>query len=363
MSLETRAGPCGWTTPEIPRFPDPGAMHLRCAPPRLVWPVRVESGPGTPTRAQARGPHWRRTGHGLYVPARTERFVEQRILEEWSRVPGSVVTGWAACRLYGAAYLDGRDLRGKDLPVPLVIPPDRSARASRGSRIVRQHLAESDRARRHGITVPVPGRAIVELARSTPDEEEAVVAVEMAYAAGVALPEWVEDALVTSPPRGRRRVEHVLSQACTRSCSPPESRLRRVCLGLGWEPSVNTEVFDLDGRFLARPDLLDVERGLAIEYDGAPHRSRERHRHDNERLHLLRQAGLEVVTIVGGGVVGERGRAEAARMLREAAALASRPRERRWTTVRPPGAHVWLTEVEILRARYAAHQTRAFQGA
>lgn len=338
-------------------------MDLRCAPPRLVWPVRVDSGPGTPTRAQARGPHWRRTGHGLYVPAATERTVEQRILEEWTRVPGAVVTGWAACRLYGAAYLDGRDTRGRELPVPLVISPDRSARASAGSRIVRQRLEDDDVARRFGILVPAPGRAVVELARLASDATEAVVAVEMAYAAGVALPEWVDDAVPTSPPRGRRRVERALAQAGTRSCSPPESRLRLVCRGLGWDPVANTEVYGLDGRFLARPDLLDVERGVAIEYDGALHRARERHRRDNERLHLLRQAGLEVVTVVGGGMVGERAVAEAARMLREAAELASRPRERRWTVARPPGRPVWLTQVEILRARYAAHSNSEHRGA
>ena len=36
-------------------------------------------------------------------------------------------------------------------------------------------------------------------------------------------------------------------------------------------PLMNQPVFDLDGRHVATPDLLDVEAGLACEYNGSLH--------------------------------------------------------------------------------------------
>ena len=65
-------------------------------PPGLVLPVRC--GPGGPSRKAARGPHWRRTSHGFYVPASvTDDDVRQRIVEASVLVPpGGAITGWAA---------------------------------------------------------------------------------------------------------------------------------------------------------------------------------------------------------------------------------------------------------------------------
>lgn len=327
-------------------------MDLRCPPPRLVLPVPVDpDGRRGPTRGAARGPGWRRTGRGLYVPAATPLTVEQRILEEWCRVPRAVVSGWAACRLYGAAYADGIDARtGRPVPVPLVLPPDDHSRPSAGVRLVRQPLAPTEVTRRHGIRVVTPGRAVVEAARLAADPVEAVVAVEMAYAGGVALPEWAQAAADCAPPRGLRQVRQALATAGVRSCSPPETRLRLVCLELGWRPLANVDVLDAGGRFLARPDLLDVERGIAIEYDGADHRSRARHIRDNERLRLLRGVGIEVVTVVGGGVLRTADREQARAMLVAAESMGP-PRlgSGRWTY-----AERWTPAADLLRAAQTA---------
>lgn len=64
-------------------------------------------------------------------------------------------------------------------------------------------------------------------------------------------------------------------------------------------PLCNHDVADLDGRFIGRPDLLCEPLGVVGEYDGAAHRTRERHRSDVRREDLLRRAGLEVFTVVG----------------------------------------------------------------
>lgn len=325
---------------------------VRCSIPRLVLPVRVGSGPPAPTRGEAQARRWRRTGPGLYVPSSVPRTVEQRIVEAWARLPSAVVTGWAAARLHGAAYLDGLDLEDEQRPVPLVLPPGTSApRAWPGAQVIRQPMQPRHRTSVQDVPVATPDRAVVDMARLTRDYYAAVVDVEMAYAAGIVRPEQVVAALAEAPAWGRHRARQVLRDADTRSCSPPESRLRLVCRAMGWDPLVNVEVFDLEGQFLARPDLLDVDRGVAVEYDGAEHRSAARHRRDNDRLHLLRTAGLEVVTIVGGGLKTPEDRASAAQLLRDGERLAARPRERGWTLEAPPWHAPWVPRVERRPAR------------
>lgn len=302
-----------------------------------------------PTRGQAYGPSWRRTGPAQFVPVSAPERVEQRILEEWSRVPGAVVTGWAACRLYGATYFDGVAFDGRTvLPVPLAIRPDRSARAGK-AKIVRQLVTDEQRAAVRGMQVVVPGRAVVEAARQEACDREAVVAIDMALAAGIALPEWLEPAMAASPQRGLGRVRRALARSSIRSCSPYETRLRLVMTeDLGWPtPLQNRELYDLDGRFLARPDLFDATRGLAVEYDGSAHRTRDRHRRDTDRTLLLRNAGIEVVPVVGGGLTDARSRARVAHVLATAAAVQKgMGRPRAWTTEHPRGAALWVPAVE-----------------
>ena len=65
-------------------------------------------------------------------------------------------------------------------------------------------------------------------------------------------------------------------------------------LGLS-TPEINRPVFDLRGRFLGAPDLLDREAGLALEFDGQGHRQRVQHRQDNVREEGFEEAGLVVV--------------------------------------------------------------------
>lgn len=316
-------------------------------------PVPVDpSGVRGPTRGSAQRGRWRRTGLNQYVPAQVERTVEQRIVEEWARVPGARVTGWAACRLWGAAFFDGLGPDGMtELPVPLVIDPPRSARGS-GVRIVRQPAVASHEATRYRIPTLVPGRAVLEAARLADDAREAVVALDMAYAAGIVLPEWVEAALALAPPRGLARVRAAMARASERSRSPNETRLRLVWTeDLGWErPLLNREVYG-EGRLLGIADLIDPGRQLVAEYDGSAHRTRARHLRDTERAAQMRRAGLEVVTVVGGRLHTREGRQRAAAALREGAALVKRPPT--YTLRHPRGARIWRPPTDELRVGLA----------
>ena len=63
---------------------------------------------------------------------------------------------------------------------------------------------------------------------------------------------------------------------------------------------LNREVYDLDGRLIGIPDLLDVEAGLVGEYQGEDHKDGQRHREDVEREEKFRDHGLEFFEVVGG---------------------------------------------------------------
>jgi very-short-patch-repair endonuclease len=88
-------------------------------------------------------------------------------------------------------------------------------------------------------------------------------------------------------------------------------------------------VFDLRGRLLGYPDLLDVESGLVGEYDGEDHRRSLRHSHDVGREALFRRHGLEVTRATSWD-------------LRDRSALADRVLEARARSrFLPPGARSW----------------------
>ena len=308
----------------------------RCSPPGdLVAPVAIDpSGRAGPTRHQARRGRWVRTAFNLYVPAGTDRTrVEQRIIEQAGRVASDgAVTGWAALRMWGAAFFDGTTNGGPPLlPVPLVSPHHLSSTdACTASR-----AAVGDVWTIAGVRVVSPANALhAELVRirATSGDDPSrrmVAAIDMACAAPVTslrrFGGWLE---------ARGQVAHPirasLSLASEEAVSPPEVEMRMTWkLDAHWpEPVVNRDVFDLDGRFIGRPDLLDPATGVFGEYDGAHHRDRERHRSDVARLERLQQHGLEGFVIVA----GDGPEVQVARMEEARKRASRRPAgDRRWT--------------------------------
>jgi hypothetical protein len=190
----------------------------------------------------------------------------------------------------------------------------------------------------------MPARRALFDAMRTADLREAVVAMDMTAAAKV-----------MSISRMRRYVaQHggwngvpvaraALDLADEGSLSPPETRLR-----LHWvldaglpAPLVNRPVFDLRGRLLGIPDLLDVESGTAVEYDGEEHRKLRRHssdvgREDRLRDHRLEVAHVTALDMFDRDLVVDRLLAARRRAKFEA------PSRRAWTVVPPPWYRVDL---------------------
>jgi hypothetical protein len=275
------------------------------APPRgLVRPLRVGE-PGGPTRGRAGDPlAWRRTSRGRYVPAYVDGSVpEQRILEQSARLPlGGAVTGWAGCRLHGAAFFDGLMRDGATLlPVPLAVGPGGKVRGD-GAVLLSYHpLPAEEVVERHGVPTATPPRCVVDHARVQRDRREVVVAVDMMAAARLLQTEELTAYAGGLRTGERRLVRWACALASPHSRSPHETRLRLVAeLDAGLPPLwVNAVVLDRTGRRLGEVDLLDIEAGMVIEYDGADHRTAGQHTHHVGKEAALRRVGLEVSRVIG----------------------------------------------------------------
>lgn len=272
----------------------------------LVRPVPLDpSGRSGPTRGQARSRRWRQTSRGLYVPAGVDSSrPEQRILEQSVRLPaGGAVTGWAAMRLRGAGLVDGVDVDGSTtLPVPLALGPRRRLREHPDAVLLRDRLDPDEVTSVRGIPCTTAERAVFDAMRTATTLVEAVVAMDMAAAGEVTSLVRMGRYLETRERRrGVPQARTALRLASEHSWSPNETRMRMVwCLEAGLPaPLVNRHLFDLRGRRLGVPDLLDVESGLVGEFDGADHRAAPRHTADVGREDILRRHGLEVTRVTG----------------------------------------------------------------
>lgn len=266
----------------------------------VVPPKRRDlSGEEGPSPGVVRGMDWRASSRGLHVPVTVDLSIEQRIVEAGARLVGSgMVTGWAALRLAGAAYFDGRRRA-----VPVLLPHASRIRAP-GVEVRRTRRPLPTPEMRYGVPCAPPAVALVHELRLERDFRELVVMVEMALLARVVSREDVREVL-ESTRRMHTRHFDALDLATGECRSAPEVRMM-----LAWlldarfrRPLMNREVLDLDGRLLAVVDLLDVESGSYGEYDGEAHRARARHRRDVARTEALRGVGLEGFTIVAGDSV------------------------------------------------------------
>ncbi len=314
-----------------------------------MWPVPIDpTGRRGPTPGSARGPRWRRSGPGLYVPSDVDAHApEQRVVEAAARLPASgAITGWAGLRWLGATWLDGRTPDGRAERDVVLLATNADIRPFPGQRFSAERLNPCEVRVVDGVPVTVPVRSVCFELRYPEGEREGIVAADMAAYANLVSRAEIGDYLPhLSGWTGVQRVRDALPLISENSWSPPETRMRLVwLLDAGLPPVLcNQPVFDRRGRHLGTPDILDPVAGVLGEYDGAEfHLGPSNRRRDVGREDDLRAAGLETFSVVAGQTADRDGLA--ARMLRtRARARWQDPATRAWTLVPPAGWRLRLT--------------------
>lgn len=274
--------------------------------PGIVVPVRVDpTGRLGPTRAQARGRRWRQVAPWYHVPAETDsERTDQRIVEAIAPLPpGSAATGWAALHWLGARWFDGTDADGRHLDVQAALGHQHTARYRPGVDLTEDWLFDDDVIWVDGLPITVPLRSVSYLARWAPTDLVATRHVDMAaYDDLVTLDRLAAYGVRLGSRPGIRRLRRAIAAADENAWSPMEVSARFTWHGAfpGRSLSCNRPVFDLAGNHLFTPDLLDVEAGVAGEYNGTDHGDDERRRQDLVRDDVARRHGIEVVTTMAG---------------------------------------------------------------
>lgn len=326
-------------------------MELTLTRPDVVTPVRSDpTGARGPTPRQARGRQWRTSSPGLFVPAGLERSTSQRIVEAVAGLPeGTAVTGWAALHWQHARWFDGSGPGGDPLPVAVAIDDHRSLVARPGVQIASDWLFASDIVIADGLPVTRPTRSVTFEVRRAATLERAVRIIDMAAADDlVSVRELRDDTTRLTARPGVVRLREALDLADENAWSPLEVTMRLLWHGRGHgRPRCNQPVFDLTGRHLLTPDLIDPVAAVAGEYNGASHLGDGPVRRDLDREELYRDLDIELVVTASPDL---RDISAFERRLDAAYRRAGeRSGPRRWT-VEPPAWWVDTSSVEARRA-------------
>lgn len=274
----------------------------------------------------------------------------------------AVIGGWSAARLHerdtatdgvdvfdGGPLLDERPVSRRPARVVVVAARESRLVTRADVRILRSPASDDERTAVGGIGVTTPLRTALDLARLLP-VPRAVVALDRLRALQLVTANDIRTAFGARRFRGRAAGLAALSLSRDGVESPRETLLRLVWRSAGLpEPVVNAQVWNADGEFVARVDLLDPLAGVVGEYDGAVHASAERRSRDARRQEALEALGLVVVR-VGADDLDEHGHGvQVQHRLRDAyrrAALRA-VRERRWVVT--PGGPEARSDVDRRR--------------
>lgn len=320
-------------------------------PPGLVWPSR-RGAPDGPREWQTRNGDFRRIGGGLWVRSDVDPVVEQRIVGAAARLPAhGGVTGWAGLRWLGGRWFDGTSAAAGPRPVVLALGSRHSLRPSGLLAVSHELVPAGQLLRSRGIRVTSAAWSVAYEMRKALSDEAAVVAFEMAaYDDLVSVAElaaFVDEALWIR--QGVPRVRELLPLLEENSWSPTEPVMRVTWQGAGFgRPLANRPVFDLAGRFVGTPDLIDLEAGVFGMYDGGLHLAGAVRQVDVVKEAAYRALGLEGVVMMAGDL-GDRD--PFVQRLRAAYARAERrpAAERLWL----PGLPAWWTPTFTVEQRRA----------
>lgn len=265
----------------------------------VVAPVNIDpTGIAGPKQGTARGPRYRRSGRNLYVPASVDpTATDQRIVEAIADAPeGAAVTGWAALSWLRTLWFDGLLRDGQTTrPVPIALG-DRPARSPRpGVTYSNDWLFDDDVIVVDGLPITTPLRSATYEARRARDIVRAVTVLDMAMAGDLFDTEELREYVARLAYReGVVLLKDSLPFVNENVWSPKEDVQRLTWLfDRDADLACNCPIFDLSGRHLFTPDLLDLVAGVTGEYNGIVHESMPVRRRDLHKEELMRRHRIE----------------------------------------------------------------------
>ena len=183
--------------------------------------------------------------------------------------PRGTVTGWASLRWRGAWWFGGLTAKGLQLPVPVAMPRA-LIRPQPSFVICTERWDPRELEIVDGLQLASAVRAVCFAMRYAQDLPAAVVALEMAaYHDLVSIDEasdWID---VHPSYTGIEQARQARDLADENSWSPREFALCDDWAGTVPRLLTNRPVFDLNGRHIGTPDVIDPVTGVAGEYEGA----------------------------------------------------------------------------------------------
>lgn len=283
-----------------------------------------------------------------------DQSVEQRIVEAAAHLPRyGGVTGWAALRWMGGRWFGGA---GRDVTLAT---GDLHARARPGVAICEEKVDPSELEVVDGLRVTTAVRSVCFAMRYAPSVRAAVAALDMAaYSDLVSIDELQDYALAHPAWTGIPQCRDAIPHADENAWSPTETDLRWTwSVEIGFpRPLCNRPVFDLAGRHIGTPDLIDPDLGVVGEYDGALHLAGARRAQDIRREAAYRAVGLECVTMVAPDRLDPTAFSERLRQAYgRARARAGRGTGRGWSVEPPPW---WISTTTVAARRQLTQRQR-----
>jgi very-short-patch-repair endonuclease len=245
------------------------------------------------TLKMLRSNQWSRFRHGIYLPK--PALPQSVSLADECRWLSAILPGGAAFSGLTAAALHGWWLPPLPKPLPLfvTVEPGGARPDRRGVQVRRAPLANDVVVSRDGVPITSPMRTLLDLAEVLSIVDLVVILDGALYGGAVSLDALQVLAEATKGRRGIRVLRRATELAHPGSESPYESVLRLEHVLCEIPVDVQVRIFDELGEFIAKSDLRIRGTRRLPEYDGASHRSRQRHEDDLQREKLLARAGYE----------------------------------------------------------------------
>lgn len=236
------------------------------------------------TKSSLKGRAWRRLAAGLYC---------------WSGLaedPWQVLCAWrdslpkeALFAGKTAAWILGLDFNATD-PVEIVVPRHSGIRSRPGLSVRHCQIPASEAIAVRGLRTLTLHRALCDLCLAWPSVE-VLIAIDMALHGRLTNAAALSRYTNTAAGRAGARRLRSLAVLAAPAESPMETRLRWLLIQRGLpRPEVQTNLYDVNNRFVGRADLYYPAARLVLEYDGANHR--DRLVEDNRRQNRLLNAGF-----------------------------------------------------------------------